>query len=99
MRLSALTACAALLAVLPLSAQNFATHSCPSDEDHGGMIAHWLGGDPSDVPALCCPLTPPGRAVNPKTNSSPTQRPIAASHSEVQPSYQAFASRPRSSNH
>ncbi len=43
MRLYALAA--ALLTVLPLSAQNFATHPCPNDGDHGGMIAHWLTGE------------------------------------------------------
>ncbi len=45
MRLSALTTCAALLAVLPLSAQNFSTHPCPSDDDHGGMISRWFNGE------------------------------------------------------
>jgi DUF4097 and DUF4098 domain-containing protein YvlB len=47
MRLSALSLCAAALiaAVLPLAAQNFATHPCPNDDDHGGMIAHWLNGE------------------------------------------------------
>ena len=44
MRLSALTSCAALLAVLPLSAQSFSTHPC-SNNDQGGMIAHWLQGE------------------------------------------------------
>ena len=44
MRLSALIPCAALLATLPIAAQNFATHPCNSDEDHGGTWSHWLGG-------------------------------------------------------
>jgi DUF4097 and DUF4098 domain-containing protein YvlB len=45
MRLS-LPLAAALIAVatIPLAAQNFATHPC-NDEDHGGMIAHWLNGE------------------------------------------------------
>jgi len=41
MRLSALTTCAAILAVLPLSAQSFSTHPCSSDDDH----SHWFGGE------------------------------------------------------
>jgi DUF4097 and DUF4098 domain-containing protein YvlB len=45
MRLSALIPCAALLAVLPLSAQSFATHSCNSDEDHGGTLSRWFNGE------------------------------------------------------
>jgi Putative adhesin len=44
MRLSALTTCAALLAVLPLSAQNFSTHPCSSDDDHG-PVYHWFNGE------------------------------------------------------
>jgi len=45
MRLYALIPCAALLAAtLPLAAQNFATHPCPSDEDHG-IISRWLNGE------------------------------------------------------
>jgi DUF4097 and DUF4098 domain-containing protein YvlB len=44
MRLSAVIPYAALLAVLPLTAQNFATHPC-TDQDHGSMIAHWLNGE------------------------------------------------------
>jgi hypothetical protein len=45
MRLSALISCAALLATLPLAAQNFATHPCNSDDDHSGVISHWLNGE------------------------------------------------------
>ena len=45
MRLSALTTCAALLTVLPLGAQNFTTHPCASDEDHGGTISRWFNGE------------------------------------------------------
>jgi DUF4097 and DUF4098 domain-containing protein YvlB len=45
MRLSALIPCAALLAVLPLSAQNFSTKPCSADEDHSGTISHWFNGE------------------------------------------------------
>ncbi len=45
MRLSTLIPCAALLAVLPLSAQSFSTHPCPSDDDHGGTISRWFNGE------------------------------------------------------
>jgi DUF4097 and DUF4098 domain-containing protein YvlB len=44
MRLSALIPCAALIAVLPLSAQSFSTHPC-TDEDHGGAASRWFHGD------------------------------------------------------
>lgn len=45
MRFSALPACAALLATLPLAAQSFATHPCPSSDDHPGILSRWLSGE------------------------------------------------------
>lgn len=44
MRLSVLTACAALIAVLPLSAQSFATHPCNSPDD-SGFLSRWINGE------------------------------------------------------
>ncbi len=56
MRLSALAICAAVLAVLPLSAQNFSTHPCGSDEDHGAPSP---AGSTASRPAKSAPPPSP----------------------------------------
>ncbi len=56
MRLSALAACATLFAAT-LHAQSFTTHPCPTNDDHGGIIARWLNGEQAcEVRSATVPL-------------------------------------------